>query len=96
MSDFTQAVDLAYHCTLFMVEPDVSREVAENAIDNAPKVRTGMSFAVRSAVLEKFEPAERDPIPFVDYLPESFAQVSDTRDEPVVALVSDHGQAVAS
>lgn len=79
MSDFTQAVDLAYHCTLFLVDPDVSREVAENAIDNAPKVRTGMSFAVRAAVLERFEPAERDPIPFVDYLPEPFAKVSNAR-----------------
>lgn len=77
MSDFTQAVQLAYHCVLFMVEPDATREEAEEAIDHAPKLRRGMSFAVRAAVLEKFEPAERDPIAFVDYLPESFAKVSD-------------------
>jgi hypothetical protein len=68
MSDFTQAVKFAYHCVLFMVEPDATREEAERAIDGAPKVRVGMSFAVRAAVLEKFK-RDPDPVPFKDYLP---------------------------
>lgn len=69
MSEHSQAVQLAYHCLLFLVDADVSRDVAERALDGAPKLAAGMSFAVRAAALERFEP-DRDPVPFKDYLPE--------------------------
>lgn len=68
MSDHAQAVLMAYHCVLFLVDEDATREVAANAIDNAPKLRRGMSFAVRNAVLDKFEP-EFVPVPGLDFLP---------------------------
>lgn len=68
MTDHAQAVLMAYHCVLFLVDEDATREVAENAIDNAPKLRRGMSFAVRNAVLDMFEPT-RDPIPGLDFFP---------------------------
>ena len=75
-SEHRQAVDFAYNCVLFLVEPDASREVAQAAIDHAPKLLYGMSFAVRAAVLERFEPEpERVPVPFLDYLPGDDAAV---------------------
>lgn len=69
MTDHAQAVQLAYQCLLFLVDADVSRQVAEEALDHAPKLKAGMSFAVRNAVLDRFEP-EFVPVPGLDFLPD--------------------------
>lgn len=68
MSADRHAVDLAYHCLLFLVDGDDPRELAEERLNASTKLRAGMSAEVREAVLDRFEPT-RDPKPGLDYLP---------------------------
>lgn len=64
------AVDLAYDRLAHWVGDDATRETAAAALATA-KFRSGLSDEIRDLVLDRFEPSPGDPIPFLDFLPET-------------------------